>query len=139
MSSTTMDRPDKPDILSMLRQLEAKLLDDLQLIQKQIREWEEKHGMAASLPIQPQEFSGLVPHQAVMQYMRKVKKATRQQICESLVAGGLFSGRTVKDPSKSVNQAISTLVSKKELEEPGRDPNARQPNPKSEIILSESP
>lgn len=132
------EKPRDTDILSLLRRTEAELLSQLELVRKQIQEWEEHHAGSAHV-VRPGEFTGLNPHQAILQYMRKAKKATRGQIVSAVIAGGLFeseSRRKTKDPSKSVNQSIGTLVTNGKLEEPERGDPLRA-SPDSVILLVE--
>ncbi len=129
-----MEKPN--DILELLRQSEADLESKLELVRKQIREWEEHSGALPALRFSAGEFRGLEPHQAVRQYMGKAKKATREQIVLALTAGGLFEGRRVQNTAKSVNTAITTLVNKDELYEAKR---GARPQPDSVIEWPASP
>ena len=129
------DKPSEHDILGMLRKSESDLAFKLELVRKQIREWEELHARATGSAVSAGEFSLLKPQDAVMQYMKRAKRATRQQIVESLLIARFKKIDKVKDPKKSVNTAITILVNHEDLEEPGRTPDDKRTDENSEIIL----
>lgn len=142
MSHDNKEDPiDSGDVLAILRREELYLASRLELVRRQVaeREAHESSWQSAAQAVRQGEFEDLTPQKAVMRYMKKchAKAPTRQEIIDAVIAGGTYRYHRVKDAVKSVNQAISVLVKKGALVEPGRKGKDRRPSNGSRIGIPE--